>query len=429
VIQNRTALAGTPARALALDCIEAGIDAAHPATVIPETISLDGEALRVAGEAYDLAAYDELVVLGGGNAAGQVAVALERVLGDQLSGGIVVTDDPAETERTDVRAGGHPVPSERNVDATRDILARAREFDDRTLVLAVVTGGGSALLAAPAVSLDALRETTDALLRSGASIHEINAVRKHLSRTKGGGLAAACAPATVVTLVFSDVVGDDLDTIASGPTVPDGSTLADARRVLADYDIEPPVEVEDRLDDPGAETPSAAFDHVSTHVLASARTALGAARTTAERAGYDTHIYSDSVTGEARDAAADHVELARRVRDTGDPVSPPAVVLSAGECTVTVTGDGEGGPNQEFALAAAVERVPGVLATVDTDGIDGNADAAGAIVDSGTVDDEPAARAALDANDVHDYLEERDALIRTGATGTNVNDLRALVLD
>ncbi|QDX39711.1 glycerate kinase [Salarchaeum sp. JOR-1] len=431
MLRNRDALAATPAHALAVDCLDAGIEAARPERVVRDQIRLSDDALVVDGARYDLTGYDSVLVFGGGNAAGGIASALEAVLGDRLDGGLVVTDAPAATERVAVRAGDHPLPTERNAAATRDLLGRARDAADRTLVLAVVTGGASALLAAPApgVSLDSLRTTTDRLLRSGAPIHDVNAVRKHLSAVKGGRLAAALAPATVVTLAVSDVVGNDLDAIGSGPTVPDTSTLADARRVLAEHDIDAPVEVRESLTAAAAETPGGPFEHVSTHVLADGWTALDAARAVAADAGYETHVHSATVTGSARAAARDHVALADRVRETGTPVSPPAVVLSAGECTVAVDDSGgRGGPNQEFALAAALDGAPGVLGAVDTDGIDGNTDAAGALVDADTVDDPDAAGAALDAHDAHSFLADRDALVRTGATGTNVNDLRVLVL-
>ena len=446
MIEHRDQLADDAPTETALACIEAGIRAAHPRTVVRESVDFDGRTLRVREDEYDLDEYDEVVVVGGGNAAGHVAVALEAVLGDRIARGVVVTDDPTETDRIEVREGDHPVPSRRGEDGARAVLDLAESAGEETLVLAVVTGGGSALLPAPAgrseradgVTLSDLQSVTDALLESGADIHEINAVRKHCSALKGGQLARAAAPATVVGLVLSDVVGNDLDVIASGPTSPDESTFAEAVSVLDRYGVETPERVRERLrrgaDGALAETPRSddpAFDRVRNHVLADGFTALRAAREAAADRGYRTLVLSSRVRGEAREAVKTHAAIAEEALATGNPVEPPAVVLSGGETTVTVRGDGEGGPNQEFAVGGALELdAEGVaLAAVDTDGIDGATDAAGGIVDSATVEDPATARDALAANDVYPYLAERDALIRTGPTGTNVNDLRVLVVE
>ncbi|MDF9745597.1 glycerate kinase type-2 family protein [Natrinema salsiterrestre] len=442
MIEDRDRLASTEARDVALECIEAGIEAGHPRTVVRDAVTLDGDTLRVGDATYDLREYEEIVVLGGGNAAAHVAVALETVLGDRIDRGIVVTDDPVETERVTVREGDHPVPSERGVEGTRALLEAAETATEDTLVLAAITGGGSALMAAPAgdVSLADLQSTTDALLASGADIHEINAVRKHLSALKGGRLARRVAPATVASLILSDVVGNDLSVIASGPVAPDESTFDDALAVLERYEIDAPDAVVDRLERGAAgeiaETPEAddpAFESVSNHVVADGMTVLEAARGAAAGRGYETLVLSSRVRGEARDAATTHVAIAEESRATGTPVEPPAVILSGGETTVTVRGDGTGGPNQEFATSAALELGSGqdvgiTVAAVDTDGIDGATDAAGGVADWTTVEDADAARAALADNDVYPYLESRDGLVVTGPTGTNLNDLRVLVV-
>ncbi len=459
MIRNRDHLARSPAHEVALDCLEAGIDAAHPERVLRESVSLDGDRLRVGDATYDLADHDEVVVGGGGKAAAGVAATLEDLLGDALDGGVVVTDTPVETERVDVVEASHPTPDEAGVAGARRVRETVAAADPATLVLAVVTGGGSALLPAPVegITLADLQATTDLLLESGASIDEINAVRKHCSALKGGRLAAAAAPATVATLVFSDVVGDDLGAVASGPTVPDPTTYADALAVLDRYDLDVPRSVRDHLESgatvagaddgpPETPTPDADFDHGSTHVLANAWTAIDAARATARERGYDPLVLSTRVRGEARERGLGHVAVAEEVAATGSPVDPPAVVLSGGETTVMVEGDGTGGPNQEFTLRAALELGGGgesadgaddgdpetVFAAVDTDGRDGGSDAAGAIVDTGTVPDADAtaaARAALSDNDAGTYLDGRDALVRTGRTGTNVNDLRVVVVE
>lgn len=440
MIRDADRLGSTPARATALACVEAGIEAAHPRHVIAETVRLEDDVLTVGEGTYALTGVDRLLVLGGGKAAGTVAAALETVLGDRLTDGAVVCPEPVETATVEVHVGDHPVPSERSVAGTHRVLELAASADSATLVLAAVTGGGSALLEAPVdgVELADLQAVTDLLLDSGATIDEINAVRKHLSTVKGGGLARAAGPARVVGLLFSDVVGDDPGVIASGPTAPDDTTFADALAVLERYDIDTPVAILDRLRAGAAgdlpETPRASdpvFDGVENHVLAGAHTALTAARRAAAERGYTPLVLSSRVRGEAREAAKTMVAVGEEIRATGDPIAPPAVVLSGGECTVTVTGGGTGGPNQEFSLSAALEldEAGVALASVDTDGLDGATDAAGGLIDAGTVDDEAAARAALDDNDAHPYLGDRDGLIVTGATGTNVNDLRALVVE
>ncbi|WP_081704379.1 glycerate kinase [Natrinema sp. J7-1] len=447
MIANRDRLATSEAREIALECVEAGIVAGHPRTVVRDTVALEGETLRIADATYDLREYDTLVVVGGGNAAAHVAVALEVILGDRIDGGVVVTDDPVETERVTVREGDHPIPSERGVDAADDVLAAAAAADGDTLVLAAITGGGSALLPAPAgdLSLDDLRTPPDALLASGADIGDVNAVRKHLSALKGGRLARRAAPATVAAVLLSDVVGNDPSVIASGPVAPDTSTFDDALAVCERDGIDAPVSVQARLERGAAgeiaETPGpddAAFESVSNHIVADGMTALDAARDAAAEREYETIVLSSRVRGEARDAAATHVAIAEEVLATGRPVAPPAVVLSGGETTVTVGGDGTGGPNQEFATSAALELAAGggvedggeiAVAAVDTDGSDGATDAAGALVDGTTVVDPDAAREALAENDASPYLESRDGLLCTGPTGTNLNDLRVIGIE
>jgi hydroxypyruvate reductase len=438
MIANRDALADSSTHRTALHCVEAGIRAAAPDNVVRERLALDGDHLLVDGNAYDLDEYDEVVVVGGGKAAAGVAAAVEDLLGDHLTGGVVVTNDPEPTNRITVVEASHPVPDAAGVDGAERVRETVAAADAGTLVLATVTGGASALLPAPAdsVSLADLRAVTDALLDSGATIDEINAVRKHCSALKGGLLARAAAPATVVGLLFSDVVGDDLAVIGSGPTAPDPTTFADAAAVLDEYGIDAPAAVRERLEGGAAgelaETPTAddaCFDRVTNHVLANGWTALDAAREAAADAGFRTLVLSSQVEGEAREAARTQAAVATEIAATGNPIEPPAVVLSGGETTVTVTGDGRGGPNAEFALSAA-RSLPAtaVLASVDTDGEDGASGAAGALVDGDTVDDRRAATAALRNNDAAGYLDARDALIETGRTGTNVNDLRALVV-
>ena len=437
-IENRSALPDSPAHGALLDSLVAGIEASDPATVVDESVSLNGNCLGVDGANYDLTAYEEVIVLGGGNAASQVARALEDVLGDRLDGGLVVTDDPVETDRVEVLPGDHPVPSERGVASTRALLERARAVGEETLVLGVITGGGSALMAAPApgIALSDLVETTDRLLHCGAPIREMNAVRKHLSALKGGQLAAAVAPARTVSLVLSDVVGNHLDVIASGPFVPDTTTYADAQAVVDRYTLALPDPVLNHLEAGAAgereETPKpgdAVFEQVDTHVVADGMTALEAAADRVDAAGYEPLILSSRVEGEASEAAKTHAAVANESNATGTPIDPPVAILSGGETTVTVDGEGSGGPNQEFALSAGLSLEDGaIVGAVDTDGIDGASDAAGAIVDEKAID-RGAAQRALDQNDSGAYLATRNRVIVTGKTGTNVNDLRVFLVD
>ena len=437
---DREHLRVTDRMAVALDAVEAGIDAARPETVLREAISVSDGVLTVDGATYDLTAYDDVLLIGGGNAAGRIASHLAGVLGPELTGGVVVTDDPAPAGPIDVVDGTHPVPSEANRDGTRRLLDLARAAVD-TLVVAAATGGGSALLAAPVdgVPLADLRELTEALVRSGAPIDRINAVRKHVSTVKGGRLARALAPATTVGIVFSDVTSDDASVVASGPLSPDPTTYDDARAVLSEYGVDAPESVTRHLDrgvaGEVAETPrpgASAFDDVSIHILADNATAVAAAGEVCVECGFDPVVLSSSIRGPSGAAATAHVAVAEEIRRRGNPIAPPAAVISGGETTVAVgdgNADGTGGPNQEFALRAAVglpERA--VCCAVDTDGLDGPTDAAGAIVDADTVEDRQRARGARAAHDAYSYLDERGALVRTGATGTNVNDLRVLLV-
>lgn len=440
MIRGRNELAKTSAHDVALDCIEAGIEAARPTRAMREMLERTGAELWIDESTLDLDEYAEIVVLGGGKAAAGMAGVLEDVLGDRLTEGIVVTNDPRDTDRVTVVEGSHPTPDEAGRDGARRVLSLAERATEDTLVLCPLSGGGSALLPAPAddVSLEELRSLTDDLLSSGATIHEINAVRKHLSAIKGGRLAGAAAPATVVSLVLSDVVGNDLSVIASGPTVPDESTYDDALAVLERYDITPPTPIREYLEDGAAgehpETPGmddSAFERTQVHVLADGFTALAAARSAAEERGYTPVILSSRVEGEAREAAKTHAAIAEETLTTGNPAEPPVAFLSGGETTVTIRGDGSGGPNQEFVLGGALtlesERI--VLASVDTDGSDGATDVAGALADRDVIDDAGRAQTALAENDAYSYLSERQAVIETGPTGTNVNDLRVLVVN
>lgn len=418
----------SPAHELAVDCLTAGIEASLPARAVERHCRLDGETLTIRDTEYDLSAYDEVLVLGGGKGSDHLAASLEALLGEKLTDGVVVTNErAADPDRVTVLEGEHPTPGEGSIAGASAVLERAADATERTLVLAAIAGGGSALLCAPAegLAVEHVRAVTDGLLDAGASIGEINTVRRACSQIKGGGLAAAATPATVVGVLVSDVVGDDPAVIASGPTVTTKTDPEAALGVLERYGVGG--DVRSWLADA---TPTKATDTaVDNHIVVSGRDAIDAARDVAREADYETCVLSTRIEGEASEAGRFHAAVAAEIADSGDPVETPAVLLSGGETTVTVTGDGDGGPNCEFALAGAVDLPPdAVLAAIDTDGGDGSTDAAGAVVGASTVTDPTTASDVLANNDSYGYLDDCGALLRCGATGTNVNDLRVVVI-
>jgi glycerate 2-kinase len=429
-------MTGEDARAHLLALYEAAVDSARPEICLPPHLPAPPASGR-------------LIVLAAGKAAGAMAAAAERHYRDSEAwregriSGIAVTRHgyAAPLERFTLIEAGHPVPdagSRRGAQALLDAAAEAQEGD---LVLLLLSGGGSALLAAPVdgVSLEDKQAVTRALLRSGAPIDEINTVRRHLSRIKGGRLARAAFPAPCLTLAISDVPGDDPAAIASGPTVPDPSTLADARHVLAHYGITPPTSVSEALQNPANETPKPddpVFARARYTLIATPAQALERAAEAARARGIAPHLLGSDLEGEAREVAAEHARLAlsqpRAMR--------PLVILSGGELSVTVTGNGRGGPNQEYALALAIalQGAPGIHALAgDTDGADGGLgaadDPAGALVAPDTL--ERARAAGLDAqayltnNDATGFFERLGGLLVTGPTRTNVNDFRAILVE
>ena len=382
-----------------------------------------------------------LVVVGAGKAAAGMARATETFYGERYPGvklgGLVITryghaELPVPTEQLKVIEASHPVPDAAGVAATEEILALAEGLGKDDLLVCLISGGGSALLCAPdGVTLSQKAALTEALLRSGADITEMNTVRKHLSRVKGGGLARAAFPARVVSLIVSDVAGDELSVIASGPTVPDSSTSAEARAVLERYGLEPPSHLSSAPETPKPGDP--VFERVQNHLIVSAQGMLSATATFFRERGVKPLILSESVTGEARDIAKMHAAIARQVRTHGQPLEPPCVLLSGGETTVTVRGDGRGGRSCEFALSLGLELngLAGVYAlAADTDGIDGTEDAAGAVVTPQTLASMGRAEAQryLDNNDAYSFFERTGGLIRTGPTLTNVNDVRMILV-
>ncbi len=377
------------------------------------------------------------IVLGGGKAAAAMAAAVEAHWPGPLSG-LVVTRDGygAATRAIEVVEAAHPVPDARGAAGASRVLELARQATADDLVIALISGGASSLLAVPApgITLADKRDITRQLLKSGATINQLNCVRKHLSAIKGGRLAAA-TPARVVTILISDVVGDDASVIASGPTVPDPTTCADALAVLRTYDIAVAESVRIALESGSLETPKHLRPPAEIVMAARPKDALAAAGAAARRAGVDVLDLGDACEGEAVAVAAEHAGLVARIRAGQGPVRPPCVILSGGELTVRVRGNGRGGPNTEYvlALAAALNGLPGIWALAgDTDGMDGNSGAAGAICGPESLARAQAAglsaTAALSANDSAGFLASLGDLLQTGPTMTNVNDLRAILV-
>ena len=404
--------------------LQTAVAAANPARTLPEYLPPPPKG--------------RLIVVGAGKAAAGMARAAETFYGERYPGvklgGLVITryGHSVQTEQIEVVEASHPVPDAAGVAATEEILALAEGLGKNDLLVCLISGGGSALLCAPdGVTLSQKAALTQALLRSGADITEMNTVRKHLSRVKGGGLARAAFPARVVSLIVSDVAGDDLSVIASGPTVPDPSTLAEARAVLERYGLEPPLSFNRLPETPKPGDPI--FERVHNHLIASAQGMLSATATFFRERGVAPLILSESVTGEAREIAKMHAAIARQVRAHEQPLGPPCVLLSGGETTVTVRGDGRGGRNSEFALSLALELngLGGVYAlAADTDGIDGTEDAAGALITPQTLvtTGRAEARRYLDNNDAYSFFERAGGLIHTGPTLTNVNDIRMILV-
>jgi len=389
------------------------------------------------------------LVLGAGKAGGAMAAAVDALWPAEapLSGLVVTRYEHvppayrARPGRIEVVEAAHPVPDAAGQQAARRIVELTRDLSEHDLVLCLISGGGSALLAMPAegVSFELKQAVNKALLKSGAAIDEMNCVRKHLSAIKGGRLAAMCAPARVVTLTISDVPGDDPSIIASGPTVPDASTCADALAILQRYAIDVPDVVRARLESGAFETPkpgAACFAGHGVHLIATPQQSLEAAAALAQSAGLPAHILSDEIEGESREVGKVHAALARAVARRGAPFAKPCVILSGGETTVTVKSKGgRGGRATEFLLgcAIALQGEPGVhVLAADTDGIDGVEDNAGAIVTPDTL-----ARAAaqglkaadfLDRNDAYNFFAPLGDLVVPGPTFTNVNDFRALLV-
>lgn len=432
----------------ALSIFAAGVRAVNPAEALARHVRVQRGRLKVGGSSYDLAAFRRVYVVGAGKASARMAQAVEALLGDRLAAGIVNVKYGHTVPLQIVRAreAGHPVPDDAGVCATEELIRLVRKTGEKDLVLCLLSGGGSALLPCPVegLTLKDKQETTKVLLECGATIQQINAVRKHISRIKGGRLAKLAYPATLVSLILSDVIGDDLESIASGPTVPDGSTYSDCLRILGRYGVEQeiPLAVRRHLEQGASgkkeETPKAhdpSFAHVQNVIIGSNIQAIEAAGEKARELGYRSLILSSFIEGETRAVANVHAAIAKEVVRSGQPVAAPACIISGGETTVTLRGRGIGGRNQEFSLAAALalEGLDRVLVlSAGTDGTDGPTEAAGAFADGETVRRAQAigldAEANLRENDSYHFFSRLGDLLVTGPTFTNVMDLRLVLV-
>jgi glycerate 2-kinase len=436
------------------DIFNAALAAVDPYNAIHNAVRVEGEQLYIAGAKYDLDEFERIVVVGGGKATARMALAIEKLLGKKITAGLIVVKD-GHTESLSLIEqveSSHPVPGEAGAAGTARILDMARVADAKTLFICLISGGASALLVAPAagLTLQDKQDATRSLLNAGASINELNAVRKHLSMVKGGRLAQAAYQAQVVTLIVSDVIGDPFDVIASGPTAPDNSTFAEAWAVITKYGLQkklPPQVVEylqRGLVGKVAETVKkndSCWHNTRNFIVASIRQAMAAAQEKSAQLGFATKIISEMLQGEACEAAHFLAQAARAEMATMKP-GEQRCLLCGGETTVTVRGTGMGGRNQELALVFAldIEGWQGVtLLSAGTDGTDGPNDAAGAMVDGRTAGSarnvglDPGTY--LDDNDSYTFFQQFDARtganshFKIGATGTNVMDIQIVLLN
>jgi hydroxypyruvate reductase len=407
-------------------------------------LRLAGGTLLAGAKRYRLSDFRNIYVIGAGKASAEMARAIERLLGKRIQRGLINVQRgcAASLRRIELNPSGHPVPDRDGEAGAARIAEITAEAGPHDLVICLISGGASALmpLPAPPVTLQEKQETTRLLLNCGADIHEINCVRKHISHIKGGQLARLAYPATVLTLILSDVIGDDPDVIGSGPTVPDRSTFAQASAIFEKYAIwdRLPPGVRKRIAAGAEETPKPGdkiFDRVQNLIVGSNRLAVDAAAREARALGFHTLVLTTTLNGEAREVARVHPAVAREIRAAGRPVRPPSCVISGGETTVTIRGGGLGGRSQEFALAAAIDLAglkDVLILSAGTDGSDGPTDAAGAFADGTTLSRAKSkgldAAAYLANNDSYHFFDALGDLIKTGPTGTNVADIQLILV-
>jgi len=448
LLKNAKSNLDRKAREIAINALNKALEASDPKAIIKSRVKVKGNTLKVDNLSLNLDEFQHIFVVGGGKACGCMAEALEEVLGDRIEEGAVNVPyacPPYQTRRVKLQRASHPIPDisgVKGVSRMLDLVSHAKEND---LVICLLSGGGSSLMPQPlnGVSLQDKRKVTDALLKSGATINEINTVRKHISGFKGGWLAKKAYPATVVNLILSDVVGDPLDSIASGPTVPDPTTFQDAIEILKHHGLWDTVPASVRrvllAGKKGAisETPKPAdkaFEKVHNIVIGNTMTASLAAYRSVQKAGLHALLLSSRLEGQARDVGTMFASIAKEIVASGNPIPKPAGIVAGGETTVTVAGKGKGGRNQEIALGAALKigNMNGVvIASISTDGVDGPTDAAGAIADGKTLFRAHELglnpRKSLAANDSYTFFSKLRDLIFTGPTGTNVCDVSVIV--
>ncbi len=447
IIQNGITHTTRKARSLALKSLECALNAADPKQLVQAKVKLENSSLLVENCSFDLTKFKHIYVVGGGKAGAAMALAIEDVLSSHLTAGVVNVPYGAKKETCiiELNEASHPIPDQAGVEGTRRMIAITEKADEHDLVICLISGGGSSLMPLPreGVSLEDKQTVTQGLLKSGADIMEINTVRKHLSAFKGGWLAKTACPATVVSLILSDVVGDKLDSIASGPTIPDSSTFSEAERILERRLWESsPFTVRKALSD-GArgfleETPKLGdpvFANVHNFIIGNNRTASQAAAECLKSEGLKTVLFDEPIEGEARQMGKALASFAGKVSGSDFSLPRPIGVVAGGETTVTVVGQGLGGRNQELSLAAALylgSAETCVIASISTDGVDGPTDAAGAVVDAFSL--KRATQLGLDPekllteNDSNHFFSKLADLIFTGPTGTNVNDISVIII-
>jgi glycerate 2-kinase len=435
-------------RGKALSIFQASLRGADPKGCVKRFLTVEEGVFSAGNFKKELKAIDRIIVVGAGKASALMAQATEEVLKGRIDRGAIIATkgSHASLERIQLYHGGHPLPDEqgaKGAERIMEILSRAGEDD---LVLCLISGGGSALLVSPAegIRLEDKKKMTQLLLECGATIDEINTIRKHISRVKGGRLARAAFPAQTVSLILSDVIGDRIDSIASGPTAPDPTTVEDCLEILHRYNLMEGIPQSIKLflqtnrgqqRNETVKPGDPVFGRAENVIIGSNFLALKEAETKAQALGFHTLLLSSAISGDTTKAAEEHALLAREIRQGKSNLPPPACVVSGGETTVVVTGEGKGGRNQEFILAAAI-RIDGlhdvVIASMNTDGIDGPTDACGALCDGLTV-----SRARTMNLDPEDYLARNDSyrffdrlgdLLKTGPTNTNVMDIHILLV-
>jgi len=426
----------------------AGLNAVRPDEAIKAAVKRQGNILVVNQQTYNLDYYKKIFIVGAGKGAAPMAMAMEEILSDNLYAGLIIVKNGhgLELQTTRVLEAAHPTPDAAGLDASKQMIEFLEETGEEDLVLCLITGGASSLLTLPidGLSFEEKQNTTNVLLECGATIQEINTIRKHLSKIKAGRLAEIAYPAHVATLIVSDVIGNQFTNIGSGPTAPDHTTFEDCLKIIAKYKLEEKLPesvikimndgVEDRIDETPKEDDQI-FDNVNNSIIADNLMAMQAAKAHAEKLGYNSMLLASTMQGEAREVAKALAAIAKEVKQNNNPVQAPACILIGGETTVNIKGDGKGGRNMEFALALALDiaNEEGIHALcAGSDGTDGPTDAAGAMVNCDTVDNAERAgldsTAYLDNNDSYSYFKKLGNLFVTGPTLTNVMDINIILI-